>query len=69
MTRHILEQTMRNGGDLAAVRVEIATLRLQAERAAGDIALIKAASSFASMPSSLVRISRTSCVSAFRRVP
>jgi hypothetical protein len=45
VTRHILEQTMRNGGDLAAVRVEIATLRLQAERAAGDIALIKAAQS------------------------
>jgi hypothetical protein len=56
VTRHILEQTHRNGDDLAAVRSELGTLRSELntvrselgtvksrlDHVAGDVALIKA---------------------------
>jgi uncharacterized protein YukE len=42
LTRHLPRKTSCDGEEIAATRAEIATLRLQAERAAGDIALVRA---------------------------
>jgi len=49
VTRHILEQTQRNGDDLAAVRSELgimrsefATVKSRLDHLAGDAAVIKA---------------------------
>jgi len=49
VTRHILEQTHRNGDDLAAVRSELGTVRSELgavksrlDHLAGDVAVIKA---------------------------
>jgi chromosome segregation ATPase len=43
VTRHIFESTRRHAEELAALRVEIATLRLVNERIGGDVAMVKAA--------------------------
>jgi hypothetical protein len=49
VTRHMLDQTRRNGDDLAAVRSELATFRSElstvkarVDHVAGDVAIIKA---------------------------
>jgi len=48
VTRHILEQTHRNGDDLTAVRTELATVRTEVgtvksrlDHLAGEVALVK----------------------------
>jgi chromosome segregation ATPase len=41
LTRHIFKKASGNDGEIAAIRVEITTLRLQAERAAGNVELVK----------------------------
>jgi septal ring factor EnvC (AmiA/AmiB activator) len=43
VTRHILEMAQRNGADIAAVRVDLATLKLQVDRMGSDVNLVKAA--------------------------
>ena len=42
VTRHILEQTQRNGDDLATVKSELGTVKSRLDHVAGDVALIKA---------------------------
>jgi hypothetical protein len=42
VTRHILEQTQRNGDDLATVKSELGTVKSRLDHVAGDIAVIKA---------------------------
>jgi hypothetical protein len=41
VTRHILEQTHRNGDDLTAVRTELATVKSRLDHLAGEVALVK----------------------------
>jgi hypothetical protein len=41
LTRHLFKNASGNGDQIAAIRVEITTLQLQAERAAGNVELIK----------------------------
>ena len=42
VTRHILEQTQRNGDDLATVKSELGTVKSRLDHLAGDVAVIKA---------------------------
>jgi uncharacterized protein YoxC len=41
VTRHILEQTHRNGDDLAAVKSELSTVKSRLDHVSGEVALIK----------------------------
>jgi hypothetical protein len=43
VTRHVLDQCRRNGAEIAAVRVELATIGLRIDNLAGDVSQARAA--------------------------
>jgi hypothetical protein len=41
VTRHILEQTRRNGDDIAAIRTQLGRMEVRLDRTESDVAILK----------------------------